>query len=81
MLAYAALGLHFPGKAPTSIGQLSRCIALLQAYPWMREKAFAYLSGLTGSAWPYLIAHWDELVNNLESETGCSMKPGSMSRW
>ena len=74
MLAYAALGMHFPGKAPATTEQLAHCIALLEAYPWMREKAFAFLSGLTGSAWPYVIARWDELVKTLDGETGCSTK-------
>jgi hypothetical protein len=69
MLAYAALGLHFPGTAPTDTASLARCITLLRLYPWMRERAFAFLGGITGSSWPYLIAQWDALELELDLET------------
>jgi hypothetical protein len=75
MLAYASIGLHFPGTPPTGTVQLARCIALLNQFPWMREKAFAVLSALPGSAWPHIIRQWDELEAELEQETGCSPKP------
>jgi hypothetical protein len=75
MLAYAAMGLHFPGSAPEDTVQLARCIALLKAYPWMREGAFSFLTNLAGSAWPCLIAQWDKLAAELEDETGSSTEP------
>jgi hypothetical protein len=74
MLAYASMGLLFPGTAPTDTVSLARCIALLKQFPWMKEKAFALLGNLTSSAWPYLIAKWDDLEGVLSNETGCSMK-------
>jgi hypothetical protein len=74
MLAYASMGLHFPGTAPTDTASLARCVSLLKMYPWMRERAFAFLGGLAGSAWPYLISKWDELARELDHETGCSIK-------
>ncbi len=74
MLAYAAMGLHFPGTAPTETASLARCIGLLKAYPWMRAKAFDFLSRLVGSAWPYLISKWDDLESELEYEIGGSTK-------
>jgi hypothetical protein len=74
MLAYASMGLFFPGDAPTTTAQLAGCIALLKQFPWMRERAFAFLSNLAGSAWPFLISQWDSLESELEKETGCSIK-------
>lgn len=75
MLAFASMGLHFPGTAPTKTDQLARCITLLRMHPWMREKAFAYLGGLVGSPWPYIVRQWDRLEALLDAETGCSLKP------
>ena len=74
MMAYASMGLHFRGTPPADTLSLARCIQLLEQFPWMREKAFTFLSNLTGSAWPYLVNKWDELKAELERETDCSTK-------
>jgi hypothetical protein len=71
MLAYASMGLLFRGTVPRETVSLARCIQLLRQFPWMKARAFDFLSRLTGSAWPYLIGKWDELEAELERETGC----------
>jgi hypothetical protein len=61
MVTYAAFGLHFPASAPKTPAQLMCCINVLEAQPWMRRKAFEFLSRLADSDWPYLIAQWHRL--------------------
>jgi hypothetical protein len=75
MLTYAAMGLHYPGRAPQTTHELAHCAVVLKEFPWMRPRAFEYLSGLTGSAWPYIVAKWDKLLDLLDAETGCSEDP------
>jgi hypothetical protein len=75
MLAYASVGLIYPGEAPRTTAQLVKCATLLNSQPWMREPAFEFLSNLAGSAWPYVIAQWDELIALLSADQDQGFNP------
>jgi hypothetical protein len=67
-IAYASLGLRYPGDAPKTPADLAACIRIMARHPWMIEPAFAYLAGQHDTAWPYLIPHWKELMQTVSAE-------------
>lgn len=76
VLAYAAVGLTYPGQAPRTPEDLARCIQLIREHDWMQERAFDYLSRIGDGAWPYLIAAWSDLSALVDGEIEFPVRAG-----
>ena len=65
-MAFAAMGLRFDTSHPQDIGDLFRCIELVDAVPEIRD-CFAVIANLSPQ-WREIVRRWDELVQCYREE-------------